>query len=94
MKRLALLAGPFLLFVLIVATAVVIHKRRASRRAVQAPRIVVSVPDGRPMAARPANAGTSAEVLAGYDELREEAEEARHGAVIHVDIGRLSVGQI
>jgi hypothetical protein len=94
MKRLAFFAGPFLLVVLIVATAVVIHRRRASRRVVQAPRLDVSVPDKPPTATGSANAGASAEVLAGYDERREEDEEARHGAVLHIDIGRLSVGQI
>jgi hypothetical protein len=91
MKRLAFFAGPFLLVVLIVTTAAVIHRRRASRRVVRAPRLDVSVPD---KATGSANAGSSAEVLAGYDERREEEEEARHGAVLHIDVGRLSVGQI
>jgi hypothetical protein len=79
---------------LIVGTAVVIHRRRASRRVVQAPLLDVSMP-AEPRSATPAaNAGASVEVLAGYDERREEEEEARHGGVLHIDIGRLSVGQI
>jgi hypothetical protein len=54
----------------------------------------VSVPDSVSPATRSATAGGGVEVLAGYDERREEEEEARHGAVFHIDVGRLSVGKI
>ena len=93
MKRLALLAGPFFLLA-VLAAAVVIHRRRAARHVVQAPRLDVSVPDEPRPATRAANAGAGVEVLAGYDEVHEADEEARHGAVIHIEVGRLSVGQI
>jgi hypothetical protein len=94
MKRVALLAGPFFLLALIAAGALVIHRRRASRRVLRAPHVEVSVADERGRGTRAANAGAGVEVLAGYDERHEEEEEARHGAVLHIDVGRLSVGQI
>jgi hypothetical protein len=94
MKRLALVAGPLFLVALIAGTAVAIQRRRASRRVMQAPRLGVSVRDAVSPATRSATAGGGVEVLAGYDERREEEEEARHGAVLHIDVGRLSVGQI
>jgi hypothetical protein len=94
MRRVALFAGPFFLLALIAAGALVIHRRRVSRRVVQAPHVKVSVADERWPGTRAANAGAGVEVLAGHDELHEEEEEARHGAVLHIDVGRLSVGQI
>ena len=93
MRRLVLLAGPFFLLAVLTA-AVVVHRRRAARRVVQAPRLDVSVPDDARPATRAANAGAGVEVLAGYDEVHEAEEEARHGAVLHIEVGRLSVGQI
>jgi hypothetical protein len=33
-------------------------------------------------------------VLAGYDERHEEELEARHGAALHIDVGKQDVGQI
>ena len=92
MKRVALLAGPLLLVAFLAAA--VIHRRRASRRVGQAPRLHTSVRDSHPPAASIANAGTSVEVLSGYEERREVEEEARHGAVLHIDVARLNVGQI
>jgi hypothetical protein len=93
MKRLTLLAGPFFLLA-VLAAAVVGHRRRAARRVVQTPRLDVSVPAQSRPATRAANAGAGVEVLAGYDEVHEAEEEARHGAVLHIEVGRLSVGQI
>jgi hypothetical protein len=94
MRRLALLAGPLFLVALIAGAAVVIHRRRASRVVPQLPRIDVSVPAEPRPATHAANAGAGVEVLAGYEERREEEEEARHGAVLHIEVGRLSVRQI
>jgi hypothetical protein len=93
MKRLALIAGPLVLLA-VLAAAVLIHRRRSSRRVMQAPRLDVSVPDEPRPATRTANAGAGAEVLAGYDEQHEEEEQARHGAVLHIDVARLNVSQI
>jgi hypothetical protein len=39
------------------------------------------------------NSGAGIEVLVGYDEQHEEDEEARHGSLLHIDVGKLSVGQ-
>jgi hypothetical protein len=93
MKRLALLALPLFLVAAIAGAALVIHRRRASRRDVQ-PRIDVSLPTDAALPAQAGNAGAGVEVLGGYDEQHEEEQEARHGALLHIEVGRLSVGQI
>jgi hypothetical protein len=94
MKPIVLLAGPLFLAAAIAAAALVVHRRRASRRRMPPARIDVSVPTEPPPAARTGNATAGVEVLAGYDEQHEEDQEARHGAVLHIDVDRLSFGQI
>jgi hypothetical protein len=94
MKRIAVLAGPLFLMAAIAGAALVVHRRRASRPGVRAARIDVSVPTEPQPAARTGNASVGVEVLAGYDEQHEEEQEARHGAVLHIDVDRLSFGQI
>lgn len=91
MKRLALFAAPLLF---LAATGVVIHWRRGSRRDAPPPYVEVSLSAARRPASSAAGAAAGVEVLVGYDEQHEAEEEVRHGALLHIDVPRLSVGQI
>jgi hypothetical protein len=91
MKRFVLLALPAVVVgAALGAAAVVTYRRRSSRRtpsAVLQPR-TVTAPDPS------ATAAAGVAVLAGYDERHEEDLEAKYGAVLHIDVGKLNVGQI
>ena len=91
MKRFALLVLPAVVMgAALGAAAMVMYRRRSSRRtqpAVLQPRTTTA-----PDTSATATAGVA--VLAGYDERHEEELEARHGAVLHIDLAKLNVGQI
>jgi hypothetical protein len=91
MKRFALLALPaFVVGTAVGAAAVVIYRRRSGLRS--SPRVLQYRTSAAPDTRATATAGT--EPLAGHDERHEEELEARHGAVLHIDVGKLNVGQI
>ena len=91
MKRFALLALPaFVVGAALGAGVVVMYRSRSSRRA--QPAVLQPRTTTAPDPSATATAGIAA--LAGYDERHEEELEARHGAVLHIDVGKLSVGQI
>jgi hypothetical protein len=90
MKRVAQIAVPLLVLAALAGAALAVYRRGASRA--ELPRYRVETSGAlEPQAA--GNAGAGVEVLVGYDELHEEEEEARHGALLHIDPAKLSVGQ-
>jgi hypothetical protein len=92
MKRIAQIAVPLLVLAALGGAALAVYRRRASRTEVPRYRVETGTPLDR-QADAAGNASAGVEVLVGYDEEHEEEEEARHGALLHIDVGKLSVGQ-
>ena len=92
MQRIALIAAPPLVVLGLGVAAVVVLRRRSGVRRRPSP----PVTDRRSAALRQAASSTDrgVDLLVGYAERHEEELEARQGAVLHIDVGRLSVGQI
>ena len=86
MKRIALIALPLVVLAWVVAGLIVLRRSSRGRRA----------PTAAPGRAHEwaGNGSSGVEVLVGYDERHEAVLEARHGALLHLDVGRLSVAQI
>jgi hypothetical protein len=89
MKRVALVAFPFVLFgIVLFAFVLVMRRRRDSVSIGEAEPADLDVDIGR------ASAAAGIDVLRGYDEEHETEIEARHGATLHITQDRLSFRQV
>lgn len=93
MKRVIVFALPLVFVGALVVAALAVRRWRAARPEAGHYRVETAAPVDQEADVRAANTGAGVDVLVGYDEQHEEEEEARHGALLHIDVGRLSVGQ-
>jgi hypothetical protein len=91
MRRVIVFALPFLFVGALVVAALALRRRRTGRPLAR-PRVETGGTVERE-AHDAGNARAGVEVLVGHDEQHEEDEETRHGALLHIDVGKLSVGQ-